>query len=69
MAGMTVQMFSARHNHLRTRGGGHARVTSVELFFDLVFVFAVTQLSTVSAMLSLPTDVLSNTAPVSTFTT
>jgi low temperature requirement protein LtrA len=31
---------------LRTRSGhGHARVTSIELFFDLVFVFAVTQLS------------------------
>ena len=31
---------------LRDRvGGGHARVTYVELFFDLVFVFAVTQLS------------------------
>ncbi|MDG2529627.1 low temperature requirement protein A [Caulobacter endophyticus] len=30
---------------LRIREGGHARVTYVELFFDLVFVFAVTQLS------------------------
>ena len=31
---------------LRTRKGHeHARVTFVELFFDLVFVFAVTQLS------------------------
>ena len=30
---------------LRRRGHGHARVTYVELFFDLVFVFAVTQLS------------------------
>src|SRR6476660_2425569 len=29
---------------LRTHGG-HVRVTYVELFFDLVFVFAVTQLS------------------------
>lgn len=38
-------MFAARQNHLRHRGGGHARVTNVELFFDLVFVFAVTQLS------------------------
>ena len=37
-------MFSARQNHLRSRAG-HTRVTSVELFFDLVFVFAVTQLS------------------------
>ena len=36
----------ARKNLLRPRGGhDHARVTSVELFFDLVFVFAVTQLS------------------------
>jgi len=36
----------ARQNHLRPRGGhDHARVTYVELFFDLVFVFAVTQLS------------------------
>jgi low temperature requirement protein LtrA len=36
----------ARENLLRPRGGrDHARVTFVELFFDLVFVFAVTQLS------------------------
>ena len=36
----------ARQNLLRPRGGhDHARVTFVELFFDLVFVFAVTQLS------------------------
>jgi len=33
-----------RKNLLRTREG-HTRVTYVELFFDLVFVFAVTQLS------------------------
>ena len=32
-------------NYLRPRGHGHAVVTTVELFFDLVFVFAVTQLS------------------------
>lgn len=39
-------MFSARRNYLRVRHGhDHHRVTSVELFFDLVFVFAVTQLS------------------------
>jgi low temperature requirement protein LtrA len=39
-------MFAARANHLRARGGhGQHRVTYVELFFDLVFVFAVTQLS------------------------
>jgi low temperature requirement protein LtrA len=30
---------------LLRHGGGHVRVTYVELFFDLVFVFAVTQLS------------------------
>ena len=30
---------------LRRRTGAHARVTFVELFFDLVFVFAVTQIS------------------------
>jgi len=39
-------MLSARTSHLRVRDGhAHARVTFVELFFDLVFVFAVTQLS------------------------
>lgn len=40
---------------LRSRHeGGHARVTYVELFFDLVFVFAITQLShTLLAHLSL----------------
>jgi low temperature requirement protein LtrA len=38
--------FSARANHLRARHAHeHNRVTYVELFFDLVFVFAVTQLS------------------------
>jgi len=37
---------AARVNHLRARQGHeHSRVTNVELFFDLVFVFAVTQLS------------------------
>ena len=36
----------ARQSYLRERHGhGHHRVTFVELFFDLVFVFAVTQLS------------------------
>src|ERR671915_628987 len=30
---------------LRTRDSGEQRVTPLELFFDLVFVFAVTQLS------------------------
>lgn len=35
-----------RRHMLRDRAsGGHARVTYVELFFDLVFVFAITQLS------------------------
>jgi low temperature requirement protein LtrA len=39
-------MFAARTSHLRVRRGHeHSRVTYVELFFDLVFVFAVTQLS------------------------
>jgi low temperature requirement protein LtrA len=38
--------FAARANLLRPPAGhGHHRVTNVELFFDLVFVFAVTQLS------------------------
>src|SRR5436190_5892402 len=38
--------FAARVNHLRVRGGPeHSRVTTIELFYDLVFVFAVTQLS------------------------
>jgi low temperature requirement protein LtrA len=36
----------SRRQMLRDRAsGGHARVTYVELFFDLVFVFAITQLS------------------------
>ena len=36
----------ARKSFLRQRSGhDHARVTFIELFFDLVFVFAVTQLS------------------------
>jgi low temperature requirement protein LtrA len=30
---------------LRARDGGEQRVTPLELFFDLVYVFAVTQLS------------------------
>jgi low temperature requirement protein LtrA len=39
-------MFAASVNQLRVRHGHeHHRVTYVELFFDLVFVFAVTQLS------------------------
>jgi low temperature requirement protein LtrA len=39
-------MIAARTSHLRKRGGHDSgRVTYVELFFDLVFVFAVTRLS------------------------
>jgi low temperature requirement protein LtrA len=39
-------MIAARTSHLRDRGGHESgRVTYIELFFDLVFVFAVTQLS------------------------
>lgn len=34
-----------RRSVLRNHGGGHAAVTNLELFFDLVFVFAITQLS------------------------
>ena len=30
---------------LRNHGGGHAAVSYLELFFDLVYVFAITQLS------------------------
>jgi len=36
---------SDRPGNLRRPAGGTARVTNVELFFDLVYVFAVTQLS------------------------
>ena len=38
-------MTRARPANLRRTGSGTARVTNVELFFDLVYVFAVTQLS------------------------
>ena len=39
-------LLAAHANHLRERGGHESgRVTNIELFFDLVFVFAVTQLS------------------------
>jgi low temperature requirement protein LtrA len=34
-----------RRSMLRGHGGGHAPVSMLELFFDLVFVFAITQLS------------------------
>src|SRR3954470_23221918 len=45
-AGVEGAMIAARRNLLRRRSGHeHGRVTYVELFFDLVFVFAVTQLS------------------------
>jgi len=41
-----MALLAARRNLLRVREGhDHHRVTFVELFFDLVFVFAVTQLS------------------------
>ena len=46
-------MAAAPHGLLRQRDGGHARVGFVELFFDLVFVFAVTQLS--HALIAHPT--------------
>ncbi len=35
----------ARNSLLRNHGGGHAPVSNLELFFDLVFVFAITQIS------------------------
>lgn len=35
----------ARRSLLRNHGGGHAPVSNLELFFDLVFVFAITQIS------------------------
>ncbi len=35
----------ARGSVLRNHGGGHAPVSYLELFFDLVFVFAITQIS------------------------
>src|SRR3954469_19059372 len=38
-------IFGARSNLLRSRASHEHKVTFVELFFDLVFVFAVTQLS------------------------
>jgi len=42
----TAFRLAAQANHLRIRGGHeNSRVTYVELFYDLVFVFAVTQLS------------------------
>ncbi|OBZ92048.1 membrane protein [Pararhizobium polonicum] len=41
----TTTTTSDHHPLLRRRDGHHARVTFEELFFDLVYVFAVTQLS------------------------
>ena len=42
LAGARTQ---SRRSLLRNHGGGHASVSNLELFFDLVFVFAITQLS------------------------
>lgn len=36
---------AARKSLLRNHGGGHAPVSNLELFFDLVYVFAITQIS------------------------
>ncbi|MGO8961104.1 MAG: low temperature requirement protein A [Streptosporangiaceae bacterium] len=36
---------AAHRDLMRNRGAGRQRVTNVELFFDLVYVFAITQLS------------------------
>src|SRR5882724_3683398 len=44
--GASMSLLAAQTNHLRVRNGlAHSRVTYAELFFDLVFVFAITQLS------------------------
>jgi len=41
-----MSLLAAQTNYLRVRNGhAHGRVTYAELFFDLVFVFAITQLS------------------------
>jgi low temperature requirement protein LtrA len=41
-----MSLLAAQTSHLRVRNGpAHSRVTYAELFFDLVFVFAITQLS------------------------
>lgn len=42
---MNTHSLAQRRPNLRHRDGHHARVTFEELFFDLVYVFAVTQLS------------------------
>lgn len=36
---------AAQRDLMRERGEGRQRVTNIELFFDLVYVFAITQLS------------------------
>jgi low temperature requirement protein LtrA len=45
MQGVDVMHVSDNRGHLRARNGGEQPVTPLELFFDLVYVFAVTQLS------------------------
>lgn len=45
MTDRVAAMTTDHHPLLRRRDGQHARVTFEELFFDLVYVFAVTQLS------------------------
>jgi len=44
-AALAVEKERIRRSLLRNHGGGRASVSNLELFFDLVFVFAVTQLS------------------------
>ena len=44
-AASAVDGFSGAVPHLRVRGDGEQRTTALELFFDLIYVFAVTQLS------------------------
>ncbi len=44
-AAVAAANLRARKSVLRGHGGGHAPVSYLELFFDLVFVFAITQLS------------------------
>jgi low temperature requirement protein LtrA len=44
-AAVAAAQVRARRSLLRNHGGGHAAVSNLELFFDLVFVFAITQLS------------------------
>lgn len=44
-AALAAAEAQSRRSLLRNHGGGHAPVSFLELFFDLVFVFAITQLS------------------------